>query len=77
MGRRASAVACKPQAAHRSRGGDSAGDARDVGASGRCRRDLVMAQQLHLLARQGWGRVRLMFGCISRGCAIAQDWKKK
>jgi len=36
-----------------------------------------MAWQLDLLARQGWGRMRLVFGCVSRGCANAQDGKKK
>jgi len=56
--------------------GTCAGDARDVGAGGRCR-DLAMAQQLDLLARQAWGHARLVFGCISRGCANAQDWEKK
>ena len=37
----------------------------------------MMAWQLDLLARQAWGRVRLVFGCVSRGCANAQDWEKK
>ena len=53
------------------------GDARDVGASGHHHQDLVMAWQLDLLARQGWGRMRLVFGCVSRGCANTQDGKKK
>jgi len=52
-------------------------DACNVGASGRCRQDLMMAWQLDLLARQAWGHVRLVFGCMSRGCANAQDWEKK
>jgi len=56
--------------------GTCAGDARDVGAGGH-RRDLAMAQQLDLLARQAWGRARLVFGCILRGCANAQDQEKK
>ena len=77
MGRRASSVACKPQATRRSRGGDSAGDGCDVGASGHRRQDLGVAWHFHLLARRGWGHVRLMFGCVSRECANAQNWKKK
>ena len=77
MGRRVSSVACKPQATRRSCGGDSAGDGCDVGASGHCRRDLGVAWHFHLLARRGWGRARLMFGCVSRECANAQNWKKK
>jgi len=36
-----------------------------------------MVQQLDLLARQAWGRTRLVFGCVSRGCANAQDREKK
>jgi len=56
--------------------GGHVGDACDVCSSGR-RQDLTMAPQLDLLARQGWGRARLVFGCMSRGCANAQDWEKK
>jgi len=56
--------------------GGHAGDACDVCSSG-CRQDPTMAPQLHLLARQGWGRARLVFGCVSRGCANAQDREKK
>jgi len=52
-------------------------NARDAGASGHHHRDLVMAWQLDLLARQAWGHVRLVFGCVSRGCANAQDREKK
>ena len=52
-------------------------DACDMGASGHCCQDLIMAWQLDLLARQAWGHVRLVFGCMSRGCANAQDWEKK
>ena len=57
-------------------GGGHAGDACDVGASSHCR-DLALAQKLDLLARQGWGRTRLVFRCMLRGSANAQDWKKK
>jgi len=56
--------------------GGHAGDACNVGSSGHCQ-DLVMAWQLDLLARQGWGHARLVFGYVSRGCANAQDWEKK
>jgi len=56
--------------------GGYAGDACNVGSSGHCQ-DLTMAWQLDLLARQGWGRARLVSGCVSRGCTNAQDWEKK
>src|SRR4029077_15891269 len=56
--------------------GGHAGDACNVGSSGR-RQDLAMARQLDLLARQRWGHMRLVFGCMSRGCANARDREKK
>jgi len=56
--------------------GGHAGDACDVYSSG-CYQDLTMAPQLDLLARQGWGHARLVFGCVSRGCANTQDREKK
>jgi len=56
--------------------GGHAGDACNVYSSG-CHQDLTMAPQLDLLARQGWGHARLVFGCVSRGCANAQDREKK
>ena len=56
--------------------GGHAGDACNVCSSGR-HQDLTMALQLDLLARQGWGCARLVFGCVSRGCANTQDWEKK
>ena len=57
-------------------GGGHAGDGCNMGASGHCR-DLMLAQKLELLARQGWGCARLVFRCVSRGSANAWDWKKK
>jgi len=59
-------------------GGTWVGDAHDVGAGGRRRRqDLETAWPLRLLAKREWGHVKTMFRCVSRGCANAQDWEKK
>ena len=53
-------------------------DACNVGAGGRRRRqDLATAWPLQLLAKREWGRAKTVFGCMSRGCANAQDWDKK
>jgi len=52
------------------------GDACNMGSSSCCQ-DLAIAWQLDLLARQGWGHARLVFGCMLRGCANAQDREKK
>jgi len=57
--------------------GGLASNACNAGASGHHCQDLMMAWQLDLLARQAWGRARLVFGCVSRGCTNAQDWEKK
>jgi len=56
--------------------GGHVGDACNVCSSGR-RQDLTMAPQLDLLARQGWGCARLVFGCVLRGCTNAQDREKQ
>ena len=59
-------------------GGTWVGDACNVGADGRrhCQ-DLEMAWPLQLLAKQEWGHVKTMFGCVLKGCTNAQDWEKK
>jgi len=59
-------------------GGTWVGDAHDVGAGGCHRRqDLAMAWPVQLLAKQERGHVRMVFGCVSRGCTNAQDWEKR
>ena len=60
-------------------GGTGVGDARDVGAAGHRRRRqvLVTAWLLRYLAKREWGRARMVFGCVLRECANAQDWEKK
>ena len=59
-------------------GGTCVGDAHDVGASGHRRhQDHTVARQLHLLARRGWGCVRLLFGCVKRVCKHTELEKKK
>jgi len=71
-------VSCMPTTGHVQKPwGGLVSNARDVGASSHHRQDLMMAWQLDLLARQAWGHARLVFGCVSRGCANAQDWEKK
>ena len=55
--------------------GGRVGDACDVGAGSRHRRqDLETAWPLRLLAKREWGHAKTVFGCVSRGCANAQDW---
>jgi len=57
-------------------GGTRVGDARDVGAGCcRCHQDLATAWLV--LAKQGRGRVRTVFGCVSRECTNAHNWEKK
>ena len=59
-------------------GGTWVGDAHDVGAGGcHCRQDLETVWPLWLLAKREQGRVKMMFGCVLRGCANAQDWEKR
>jgi len=59
-------------------GGTWVGDACDVGAgSCHCRQDLAMVWLLWLLAKQERGRVKMVSGCVSRGCANTQDWEKR
>ena len=41
------------------------------------RQDLEMAWLLWLLAKREQGCVKMMFGCVLRGCANAQDWEKR
>ena len=53
----------RPRAETIGGGAICAGDAHNVGA-GSCHRDLAMARELDLLARQAWGHARLVFGCV-------------
>ena len=59
-------------------GGTWVGDAYNVGAGSRRRRqDLAMVWLLWLLAKQERGHVKMVSGCVSRGCANTQDWEKR
>jgi len=59
-------------------GGTWVGDVRDVDAGGQHHhQDLETAWPLRLLAKQEWGHVKTMFGCVLKGCTNAQDWEKK
>jgi len=54
-------------------GGTWARGAHGVDAGSCCHQDLAMAPLFCLLARQGWGRARTVFGCMLKGCANVQD----
>jgi len=59
-------------------GGTWVSDACNVGAGGRCcHQDLATVWPLRLLAKQEQGRAKMVFGCMLRGHANAQDWEKK
>jgi len=74
VGQRGWLVVCRLQAVCRNCGWDIG---RWCTWGHHCCRDLAMALLFCLLARQGWGHARKVFGCMSKGCANAQDWKKK
>ena len=59
-------------------GGTWVSDTCNVGAGRRRRRqDVATAWPLRLLAKRERGCAKTVFGCVSRGCANAQDWEKK
>ena len=71
-------VGCMPTTGHTQKlWGGLASNAHDAGASGHHHRDLVMAWQLDLLARQAWGHARLVFGCMLRVCKCTGLGKKQ